>query len=116
LRLKPEALGDAALQGHSGPWRELDVSVLHALLLGRLLGIDEKKLAEQSNIDYARSREACVERVDAGKYQAAFFLNPTTSQQLQRVSLAGERMPQKSTDFFPKLLTGLVFMQMKIKK
>jgi uncharacterized protein (DUF1015 family) len=116
LAMKPEALGDAVLQEHSAAWRELDVSILHTLILDRRLDIDEKKLAEQTNIDYARSREACLERVDTGKYQAAFLLNPTTSQQMQRISLTGERMPQKSTDFFPKLLTGLVFMQMKIKK
>jgi uncharacterized protein (DUF1015 family) len=54
--------------------------------------------------------------VDEGKYQAAFFLNPTTVEQVQRVALLGERMPQKSTDFYPKLLTGLVFMKMLIAK
>ena len=116
LTMKPSALSDAALQKRSEPWRELDVSILHTLILDRRLGIDEKKLAEQTNVDYARSREACIERVNAGKYQAAFLLNPTTPRQMQRVASAGERMPQKSTDFFPKLLTGMVFMKMQIKR
>jgi len=114
LAMKPPALSDAAFQKHSEPWRELDVSILHTLILDNRLGIDDEKLAKQTNIDYARSREACIERVDAGKYQAAFILNPTPAEQMQRVAGAGERMPQKSTDFFPKLLTGLVFMKMQI--
>lgn len=96
--------------------RELDVKVLHSLLLERFLGIDESKLAAQSHIDYVRERESCVQLVDERKYQAAFFLNPTSAEQMQRIASRGERMPQKSTDFFPKLLTGLVFMQMQIKK
>ena len=54
--------------------------------------------------------------VDEGKYQAAFFLNPTTAEQMQRIASLGERMPQKSTDFYPKLLTGLIFMKMRINK
>ena len=114
LRLKASSLEDPLFRNHSEAYRTLDVSILHTLILERHLGINEKKLASQTNIDYARSREACIQRVDDGKYQAAFFLNPTTAMQMQRISATGERMPQKSTDFFPKLLTGLVFMKMQI--
>jgi uncharacterized protein (DUF1015 family) len=96
--------------------RRLDVSVLHSLLLERLLGIDESKLASQAHLDYMRERDLCIKLVDEGKYQAAFFLNPTTAEQMQQIASRGERMPQKSTDFFPKLLAGLIFMQMKIAK
>lgn len=106
LRLKKNAEAD----------RRLDVNVLHSLLLERFLGIDESKLASQAHLDYMRERDLCIELVNEGKYQAAFFLNPTTAEQMQQIASRGERMPQKSTDFFPKLLTGLVFMQMKIKK
>ena len=106
IRLKEEPQGP----------RQLDVSVLHSLLLERFLGIDEAKLAAQSHLDYIRERELCIQLVDGGQYQAAFFLNPTTAEQMQRISSLGERMPQKSTDFYPKLLTGLVFMKMQIKK
>jgi uncharacterized protein (DUF1015 family) len=116
LAMKQSALSDAAFQNRSEAWRELDVSILHTLILDRRLGIGEEKLARQTNIDYARSREACIDRVDSGKYQAAFLLNPTPPQQMQRIASAGERMPQKSTDFFPKLMTGLVFMKMQINK
>jgi uncharacterized protein (DUF1015 family) len=96
--------------------RRLDVTVLHSLLLERFLGIDESKLAAQAHIDYVRERDSCIQLVDGGKYQAAFFLNPTTAGQMQQIASLGERMPQKSTDFFPKLLTGLVFMKMQIRK
>ena len=116
LAMKPSAVTETALQKRPEPWHKLDVSILHTLILDRCLGIDEEKLAKQTNIDYARNREACIERVDSGKYQAAFLLNPTTSQQMQSIASTGGRMPQKSTDFFPKLLTGLVFMKMQICK
>lgn len=116
LRLNEEGKVDPLMLSHGEAYRHLDVSILHTLILDRILGIDAKRLAAQSNVDYARDRVACLRRVDEGKYQAAFFLNPTTVEQVQRVALLGERMPQKSTDFYPKLLTGLVFMVMEISK
>jgi uncharacterized protein (DUF1015 family) len=116
LRMKPSAREDPLLLKHSEAYRELDVSILHSLLLERYLGIDEGKLEAQSNIDYMREREDCIRLIDDGKYQAAFFLNPATAELMQRIASSGERMPQKSTDFYPKLLTGLVFMKMLIGK
>jgi uncharacterized protein (DUF1015 family) len=116
LALKEEGRVDPLLLAHAEAYRRLDVSVLHALILERRLGIDEKKLETQQHLDYARDRESCVRRVNDGGYQAAFFLNPTSVEQMQRVALLGEKMPQKSTDFYPKLLTGLVFMKMRIAK
>jgi uncharacterized protein (DUF1015 family) len=94
----------------------LDVNVLHWLLLERCLGIDENKLQVQAHVDYERERESCIRLIDEGKYQAAFFLNPPSAEQVQRVALLGGSMPQKSTDFYPKLLTGLIFMKMNIKE
>jgi len=116
LRLKAAALEEPAFQKHTEADRELDPCILHSLLLEPCLGIDEFTLAAQSHVDYARDPEACVRMVDEGKYQAAFFLNPTTPEQMHRVASFGERMPQKSTDFYPKLLTGLIFMKMRIHK
>jgi uncharacterized protein (DUF1015 family) len=116
LRMKPSAIKDPLLLKHSEAYRELDVSILHSLLLERYLGIDEGKLEAQTNIDYMRERESCLRLIDDKKYQAAFFLNPTPAEQMQRIASSGERMPQKSTDFYPKLLTGLVFMKMQIEK
>jgi uncharacterized protein (DUF1015 family) len=94
----------------------LDVSILHSLLLDRGLGINANKLESQTNVDYEREPETCIRLVDEGTYQAAFFLNPTTAEQVQRIASRGELMPQKSTDFYPKLLTGLVFMKMNIDR
>jgi uncharacterized protein (DUF1015 family) len=116
LRLKKQTDEDPLLINHSEGYRRLDVSILHALILERHLGIDENKLAAQGNVDYVREREVCIRLIDEEKYQAAFFLNPTTVEQMEKIALSGERMPQKSTDFYPKLLTGLVFMRMRIKK
>ena len=116
LRLKDVEEVDSLMLRHGEAYRQLDVSILHVLILDRLLGITEKMLVAQSHVDYARERDGCVELVGQGKYQAAFFLNPTTVEQVQRVALLGERMPQKSTDFYPKLLTGLVIMRMAILK
>jgi len=116
LRLKKEAMEDPLLLKYSRASRRLDVTVLHALILECRLGIDEDKLAAQAHIDYARDRASSVRLADEGKYQAVFYLNPTTAEQMLQVASLGERMPQKSTDFFPKLLTGLVFMKMEIAK
>ncbi len=110
LRLIPDAPGEKMHQNL------LDVSLLHTLLLERGLGIDSGKLESQAHVDYERDRDTCIRLVDEGRYQAAFFLNPTGAEQVRRIGLSGERMPQKSTDFYPKLLTGLVFMRMNISK
>jgi uncharacterized protein (DUF1015 family) len=116
LRLKEEGKVDPLMLAHPETYRHLDVSILHTLILERQLGIDEEKLVGQKHVEYFRDRNECIRNIDEGKHQAAFFLNPTTVEQVQRVALLGERMPQKSTDFYPKLLTGLVFMKMKILK
>jgi uncharacterized protein (DUF1015 family) len=116
LRMKPSAMETEAVRRLPEAFRELDVSILHSLILERHLGIDPQKLAAQSHIDYERGRDECVRKVDEGEYQAAFFLNPTPAAAMHRIASEGGRMPQKSTDFYPKLLTGLLFMKMKIGK
>ncbi|HSW39031.1 MAG TPA: DUF1015 domain-containing protein [Acidobacteriota bacterium] len=116
LHAKSSALETGSESEHGDAFRKLDVSILHSLILERHLGIDEHKLASQAYIDYERERDTCIQKVNEGSHQAAFFLNPTTAEQMQHIASAGQRMPQKSTDFFPKLLTGLVFMKMQIEK
>ncbi|MBN1566257.1 MAG: DUF1015 domain-containing protein [Acidobacteria bacterium] len=103
-------------QGDADELQRLDVSILHTLLLEKCLGIDEHHLEAQAHVDYEREPEACIRLVDEKKYQAAFFQNPPTAEQMQRIASLGRRMPQKSTDFYPKLLTGLIFMKMEIEK
>ncbi len=101
---------------HSRAWQSLDVAILHKVILEGYLGIDEKALAEKRNLDYIRYKEEALNRLDNQDYQAAFILNPTRAEEVRAVADKGEKMPQKSTDFYPKLLTGLVFNKLLIDK
>ena len=106
LRAKPgvaaEALGDI-----SERQRQLDVVQLHALVLERLLGITPEAIREQTHVRYIRDAAEAIEQVARGEASAAFLMNPVSLDQLREVAFAGEVLPQKSTDFFPKLLSGL---------
>jgi uncharacterized protein (DUF1015 family) len=86
---------------------ELDVRVLHERLLGRALGIGEDAVRDERHLRYARGIDAAVEEVRRGAAQIAFLLKPVSVQQVADISFAGGVMPQKSTDFYPKLLSGL---------
>lgn len=86
----------------------LDVTVLHSLVLERILGIDKENMANQKNLSYTRSRSEALEAVDLENADCSFILNPTRVSEIQGVAAAGEKMPQKSTYFYPKLITGLV--------
>ncbi len=94
-------------------WKKLDVTILHTLLIDKVLGISEKNLAEQKNITYTISGDEAIKDVKAGKYQIALFLNPTKIEEVKDVAAAGEKMPQKSTFFYPKLITGLVMNKLE---
>jgi len=116
ITLKNPALMDSLVADHSKSWKQLDVTVLHVALLEKLLGIDAAKLAAESNVHYVRGRDEALDELDGGRYQAAFLVNPTRVSQVRDVAAGGERMPQKSTDFYPKLLSGLILMRMQIDK
>ncbi len=92
--------------------RGLDVAVLHTLVLERILGIDADNMARQINLTYTRSFEEAMTSVQSGESQCTFILNPTRVTEIRDVAAAGEKMPQKSTYFYPKLITGLVMNQM----
>jgi uncharacterized protein (DUF1015 family) len=87
--------------------RQLDLSVLHSVVLEHLLGLDPEKIREQTNVRYLRDGGDAVEQVRQGEGDVAFLTNPVDMEQLKEVAFAGEVMPQKSTDFYPKLLSGL---------
>ena len=87
--------------------RGLDVVLLHRLVLERLLGIDRQAVREEKNLSYHREAELATPEVDQGRGQVAFLLNPTPVEAVHANALAGCPMPQKSTDFYPKLLSGL---------
>ena len=106
LRARPEQM-EKALADVSKRQRQLDLTQLHSIVLDRLLGLDAEKVREQTNLRYLRDAGEAVEQVRKGEADVAFLTNPVTMEQLREVAFAGEVMPQKSTDFFPKLLSGL---------
>jgi len=106
LRSRPEAVA-AALAQMPERQRHLDLSQLHGIVLEKLLGLDAEKVREQTNIRYLRDAAEAVEQVRRGEADVTFLTNPVTLEQLKEVAFAGEVMPQKSTDFYPKLLSGL---------
>ncbi len=88
------------------PLDTLDVSVLHKLIL-EPVGIDRENMAAQKNLDYTKSAEELIAGVQSGKYNAGFLMNGTKVSQITAVAGAGQKMPQKSTWFYPKPVTGL---------
>jgi len=117
LRLRDEGTVDELIGGSwSKDYRRLDVSILHAAVLEALLGIDAQALEEQTNITYSVTLEKGRNGVESGAEQVFFVLNGTSADEVVRVADHGEKMPQKSTDFYPKLLTGLVLSKMEIRK
>ena len=91
---------------------ELDVRVLHERLLGKALGISEDAVREEKHIRYIRGMDAAIEEARRGTAQIAFLLKPTSIEQVAATSFAGGVMPQKSTDFYPKLLSGLTIYKL----
>jgi uncharacterized protein (DUF1015 family) len=92
---------------------ELDVKVLHEYLLGELLGISEEAVREQKHIEYVRGLDAAYAKVAGGEADVAFLLEPTPIQQVADVAFGGGVMPQKSTDFYPKLLSGITIYKLE---
>lgn len=97
----------------SPPQRGLDVVLLHRLMLERGLGITAEAVEAERNVGYEREMDAAIARVDHGEAQIAFSLNPVRVQQVAEIALSGEVLPQKSTDFYPKLLSGLAIYRVE---
>jgi uncharacterized protein (DUF1015 family) len=110
LTLKDEHIMDALATDHSKTWRTLDVSILHKLILEQFLGINEKNL--EDHVKYTRVDAEAIQFVDDEKYDFSFFINATKIDQLKVIADASEHMPQKSTYFLPKMLSGLVMYKM----
>jgi uncharacterized protein (DUF1015 family) len=92
--------------------RTLDVVLLHRLILQECLGITAEAVVRESHITYEREMDTAISAVDRGEAQMAFLLNPVSVTQVAEMALAGEVLPQKSTDFYPKLLSGLVIYRL----
>jgi len=106
LTPKPEAIAPL-LANLPSKQRQLGVAQLHTVVLDHLLGLTEDRIRATGNIQYLREAAEAVSLVDSGEANIAFLIKPITLDQLKDVSLSGEVMPQKSTDFYPKLLSGL---------
>jgi uncharacterized protein (DUF1015 family) len=109
LSLKDNVIADAALDGHAEAYRRLDTAVLEALILKGALGMSEEDIDHLAGLGYARSFDEALTLVQNRDYDAAFFMAPTPIEHVQAVAEAGENMPPKSTYFFPKVPTGLLF-------
>jgi len=109
LTLKDWASADAVLVGQPEPYRRLDTAILEALVLKGPVGLTEDDISHLRGLSYSRTDAEALELVRSGRYDAAFFLRPTPVTQVQEIAAAGVNMPPKSTFFYPKVPTGLLF-------
>lgn len=112
LKLKSLDVIKQLLPDASEATQGLDVTILHTLILEKIFGIDKENMAKQINLTYTKTFEDAVESVKGGNFQCAFILNPTRVTEIRDVASAGEKMPQKSTYFYPKQITGLVMNEL----
>jgi uncharacterized protein (DUF1015 family) len=109
LTLKSQAIADAALPEMPDAYRRLDVGVLEALLLKAALHLTDDDISHLDGFGYARDVDQALALIDSKAYDAAFIVRPTPVDQVREIAAAGQNMPPKSTYFFPKVLTGLLF-------
>ena len=111
--LKKDASLEALLPGVSAAQRQLDVVLLHGLVLEQGLGITADAVRTEKNITYEREMDAAVAEVDQGRAQICFLLNSVSVETVAEMAMAGEVLPQKSTDFFPKLMSGITMYRLQ---
>jgi uncharacterized protein (DUF1015 family) len=109
LTLKDQAIADRALEAQPEPYRHLDTAILEALILKGPLALTDDDIDHMRGLGYARSDAEALELVLSAAYDAAFFLRSTPVSQVQEIAATGINMPPKTTYFFPKIPTGLVF-------
>jgi len=112
LRLRRDANLAKLMPNVAPAQRQLDVVLLHRLLLEDGLGITPAAVTAEQNITYEREMGAALDAVDRNRAQICFLLNPVGVDQVMEIALAGEVLPQKSTDFYPKLLSGLTLYRL----
>ena len=108
LTLRDEKLLDQILTGEYTEWRSIDTGILHGVIFDRILGIQAKNISKSESVKYIQGVEDSVASVNEGKYQIAFFLNPTKIGQIRDIAVKRHKMPPKATYFYPKLMTGMV--------
>jgi uncharacterized protein (DUF1015 family) len=109
LVLKDQALADAALADFPEPYRHLDTAVLEALIFKGVLGMTEDDISHLNGLGYSRTDDEALQLVQSKEYDCAFFLRGSPVKQVQEIAAAGVNMPPKSTFFYPKVPTGLLF-------
>jgi uncharacterized protein (DUF1015 family) len=109
VTLRDQSIADRALDGMPAPYRRLDTAVLEALVLRGALRMSEDDISHLRGLRYSNRLAEAIEQVEAGAADAGFFLRATPVEQVREVAATGESMPPKSTYFFPKVPTGLVF-------
>ncbi len=116
LSLKtPEAMAELA-PDRTQAWRDLDVSVLHTLLLTKIMEVDPSKIDDLENIEYLREPDLGYDAVKGSNSSFLFLLKPTRIEQVTDCTEAGEKMPQKSTDFYPKVITGFAMLPVQVQE
>ncbi len=110
LTLNDLSAMDKLTPGRTDAWKSLDASILHELLLEQVLGLSKGSIERLEHISYLREPDLGYEQVASGEAQFLFLLNPTRMEQVMACTAAGEKMPQKSTDFYPKVITGLTML------
>jgi len=109
FKLKSEDILDTEIRDErSREWKRLDVAILHSLIIDKLQSLSSEPFSLENNVSYIRKLDQGLEKVIEGEFQMIFFLKPVSLNQVREVVENGELMPQKSTDFFPKLKSGLV--------
>jgi uncharacterized protein (DUF1015 family) len=109
VTLKDQAIADTALEGMPAPYRRLDTAVLEALVLRGALGMSEDDISHLNGLDYSKDLDDAIDAVQTGRADAGFFMRATPVEAVREVAETGESMPPKSTYFYPKVPTGLVF-------
>jgi uncharacterized protein (DUF1015 family) len=104
---RPNAISSGIFAGLSLEQQSLDVVQLHKCVLERTLGLSDESIRNQQNISYLRDASEALAQVRSGAANVAFLMNPVQMQQVRNIAFRGEVLPQKSTDFYPKLLSGL---------
>jgi uncharacterized protein (DUF1015 family) len=116
LTLRDPAMLEKLLPDRAPDWRLLDVSVLHEIFIERVLQIDKEAVERKENIEYLRDPQMGYDAVDRGEAEFLLVMNPTRMEQVRACTSAGEKMPQKSTDFYPKIISGLVALPIGVEE
>ncbi len=108
LDIKDPSVMDDLIEGKSEAYKHLDVTILHKLILEKFFDVDENRESDREKIYYTKEAAEAIERVKSGEFQCSFLMNPPAISEIKDISLANEKMPRKSTFFWPKLVTGIV--------